>query len=309
MSSAPPKIVILLATMNGAEFLGLQLESFRAQTHSNWELLVSDDGSADSTLAIVRAFAASVPQPVTVCAGPRAGFWRNFVSLVRSDAADGDYFAYSDQDDIWKAEKLARALRWLATVPAEVPALYFTRTELIERDGKPCGLSPLFLRPPSFQNALVQNIGGGNTMVFNRAARAALRATPHDALLVSHDWWTYQVVTGVGGVAHYDPWPSLQYRQHGQNLVGSNIGLRARVVRMLALANGRVVGWNKVNIATLGAMRSRLEPANAASLDSFAGARTAAPPRRLMLLLKSGVYRQGWIENVGMYVGSLLGKL
>ena len=145
------------------------------------------------------------------------GFWQNFVSLVRSDDVDGDLFAYSDQDDVWFPEKLAKAVSWFEARPTDQPALYFTRTELIEEGGAPIGFSPLFVRAPTFQNALVQNIGGGNTMVFNRAARLALRATPADVALVAHDWWTYQVVTGIGGLAHYDPWPSLKYRQHGRN--------------------------------------------------------------------------------------------
>jgi glycosyltransferase involved in cell wall biosynthesis len=303
------KVVILLAARNGAEFLSEQLQSYSIQTHDNWELLVSDDGSTDQTVAIVRGFASRVTQRVTLREGPQQGFWRNFVSLVRADGTDGDFFAYSDQDDIWRAEKLAKAVSWLATIPAEVPALYFTRTELIERDGKPTGFSPLFRRAPSFQNALVQNIGGGNTMVFNRAARLALQATPTDAALISHDWWTYQVVTGVGGVTHYDPWPSLKYRQHWQNLVGSNIGARARLVRMLAFANGRVVMWNDVNLKVLGRMRAMLTPPNAAALDRFAQARHVSWPKRLWLVRASGVYRQSIVENVGLFVGALFGRL
>jgi glycosyltransferase involved in cell wall biosynthesis len=309
LPSTNHKVVILLATRNGAEFLSEQLQSYSIQTHDNWELLVSDDGSTDQTVAIVRGFASRVTQRVTLREGPQQGFWQNFVSLVRADGNDGDFFAYSDQDDIWRAEKLAKAVSWLATIPADVPALYFTRTELIERDGRPMGFSPLFKRAPSFQNALVQNIGGGNTMVFNRAARLALQATPTDAALISHDWWTYQVVTGVGGVAHYDPWPSLQYRQHGQNLVGSNIGARARLVRLLAFANGRVVMWNDVNIKTLGAMRSFFTPANATTVEHFTRARHSSWPIRLFLLWKSGVYRQGAVEHVGLFVGALFSRL
>ncbi|MET0678157.1 MAG: glycosyltransferase, partial [Bradyrhizobium sp.] len=214
-----PKVLILLATRNGAEFLQQQLESFSAQSYRHWELLVSDDGSTDDTRAIVERFAADVPQRVVIVHGPQQGFWQNFVALVRSEAIDADLFAYSDQDDIWFADKLTKAVDWFRTRPSDAPALYFTRTELMRGDGTPMGFSPLFTREPLFRNALVQNIGGGNTMVFNRAARAALLATPQDGIMVSHDWWTYQVVTGVGGTAHYDPWPSLRYRQHGQNIV------------------------------------------------------------------------------------------
>lgn len=309
MPSKDPKIVILLATRNGAEFLQAQLDSFRAQTYGNWELLVSDDSSTDATVEIVKRFASSVPQRVVILPGPQKGFWQNFVALVRSKEIDGDLFAYSDQDDIWFAEKLAKAVDWFSARAAESPALYFTRTELMHGDGTPAGFSPLFTRAPTFRNALVQNIGGGNTMVFNRSARLALLATPIDVELVSHDWWTYQVVTGVGGDAHYDPWPSLKYRQHGQNLVGANIGWRARMVRVTAFANGRVVSWNEVNLRVLGRMSGALTPENAGVVGLYARARRASWPMRLWLIWKSGVYRQSLVENIGLSVGALFGRI
>ncbi|WP_108513308.1 glycosyltransferase family 2 protein [Bradyrhizobium algeriense] len=309
MFPAQPKIIILLATKDGGEYLQEQLDSLRAQTYSNWELQVSDDGSTDDTIRIVRSFAESVSQRVTVRNGPRRGFWQNFMSLVRNDEIDGDLFAYCDQDDIWFPEKLARAVTWLGMHDARQPALYFTRTELIGPDGTSSGHSPLFTRPPVFRNALVQNIGGGNTMVFNREARLKLRATPVDAVLIAHDWWTYQLVTGVGGVAHYDPWPSLKYRQHDQNIIGSNIGVRARTERLLAFLNGRVVTWNDINLERLGRMRDLLTPGNAAVLRNFAAARHSRRVKRLILLWKSGVYRQNLIDNIGLFIAALLGRL
>jgi glycosyltransferase involved in cell wall biosynthesis len=309
LPSIIPKVVILLATRNGAAFLQEQLDSYRAQTYRNWELLVSDDGSTDDTIKIIEEFAKQVPQRVVVRRGPQIGFWQNFASLVRSDDVDGDLFAYSDQDDVWFPAKLAKAVRWFETRPTDQPGVYFTRTELMEEGGAPIGFSPLFVRAPTFQNALVQSIGGGNTMVFNRAARRALRATPTGVALVSHDWWTYQVVTGVGGVAHYDPWPSLRYRQHVENLVGANIGLRARLVRSTAFLGGRFVTWNDANLKMLGSIRSLLTPQNALVLDRFTQARLVAWPRRLWLLWKSGVYRQSVLENCALIVGSLLGRL
>jgi glycosyltransferase involved in cell wall biosynthesis len=309
LASMSPKVIIMLATRNGAKFLPDQLASYRAQTHSNWELLVSDDGSTDETVEIIKQFAAQISQRVVVRDGPRQGFWQNFASLVRNDDMDGDLFAYSDQDDIWFEDKLANAVSWFESRGAAMPALYFTRTELVEADGAAAGFSPIFTRPPDFRNALVQNIGGGNTMVFNRAARLALRATPVDAAMVSHDWWTYQVVTGIGGVAHYDPKPSLKYRQHGQNLVGSNIGLRARLIRLSAFATGRVVTWNEINLKVLNRMRDMLAPQNALVLDRFSRARQVMWPRRLWLIWKSGVYRQGVVDTIGLYVGALFGRL
>src|SRR5260370_25475549 len=171
------KIVILLGAFNGAEFLPEQLQSFCDQTYINWELLVSDDGSTDQTAAVIQAFAKRVPQKVTLRQGPGKRFWRNFLSMARLPDEEGDFFAYSDQDDIWLPGKLARAVDWFAEIPPDRPSLYFTRTILIDRHGKLLGYSPLFERAPSFQNALVQNIGAGYTLGFNLAPKSLLAAT------------------------------------------------------------------------------------------------------------------------------------
>lgn len=309
MSSDNPKVVILLATLNGDEYLAEQLQSFCDQSHSNWELLVSDDGSVDRTAEIVKAFAEQVPQRVTLQPGPGKGFWRNFLSLIRNKDTEGEFFAYSDQDDVWFPTKLQKAVGWLASLPDDVPALYFTRTALVGKNGKLMGFSPLFARTPSFQNALVQNIGGGNTMVFNRAARSILAAAPLDIELIAHDWWTYQMVTGVGGITRYDPWPSVKYRQHEHNLVGSNVGMRQRTLRLRAFAKGRVVTWNDTNIEALNKMRHLLTPSSVATLDQFAQARKTQLPKRLYLLWKAGAYRQSVLDNIGIVVGSLLGRV
>jgi glycosyltransferase involved in cell wall biosynthesis len=303
------KVVILLATLNGAEFLSEQLKSYADQTHPNWELIVSDDGSSDGTVELIRNFAKSFPaHPVTFLEGPRQGFCPNFLSLVRRCASDADFIAYSDQDDIWSEQKLEKALAYLTGLPADVPAVYFTRAVLIAESGEYAGLSPEFKRPPSFRNALVQNIGGGNTMVFNRAALSVLQATP-DLPIVSHDWWTYQLITGVGGIAYYDPWPSIKYRQHGSNLIGSNAGIRASTSRMRALLRGRYSEWNDANIEALTKMKPLLSPQSAVTLDYFSRSTKAGLPKRMYLVWKSGVYRQTFYEHIGLYTASIINKI
>lgn len=305
---AGQKVVILLATLNGGAFLGEQLASYSAQTHSDWELVVSDDGSADDTIAIARSFAGSIPQPVTILQGPAQGHCQNFLSMIRSHPAEGDYFAFSDQDDVWMDEKLARAIAWLQSVPADRPALYFSRTMLISEDGQFLGFSPLFARPPAFRNALVQNIGGGNTMVLNKAAHRVLAGAAH-AQPVSHDWWTYQVITGVGGLAHYDFWPSLKYRQHGQNLIGSNAGWRAGLRRLRGFLGHRFSDWNEINLAALTVVKTALTTENRFAFETFTKARRASSLRSLYLLWRSGVYRQNLLETVALYWGALLNRI
>ena len=193
-------------------------------------MIASDDGSDDETIVKLEEFARVHHGKTTIRKGPRNGVCANFLSLANDPTIDADYFAFSDQDDIWHQDKLRRALTWFATVPTNMPAMYCGRTELITIDQKSYGFSPLFTRPPAFQNALIQNLGGGNTMIFNKAAKKILEDAA-ETNVVLHDWWIYQVVSAAGGMVHYDRRPMLKYRQHPDNLIGSNLGWHNRLVR------------------------------------------------------------------------------
>ena len=260
------KVAILLATKDGAEFLPEQLQSYRDQTHSNWKIYVSDDGSSDDTRDIIDQFAGVVSQTVEQRNGPCKGFWRNFMSLALDKSIAADFFAFSDQDDIWSKEKLERAVNWLASIPETIPAVYCARTELVDRDGVSLGYSQLFTKTPSFQNALVENIGGGNTMVFNQAAKKLLEAAG-PVKMVAHDWWMYQLVTATGGIVHYDPQPCLKYRQHARNVIGSRVGLDALVHRFFALLPRRKVEANDIHINALLSVKKLLLPRNVNTLS------------------------------------------
>lgn len=301
-------VAILLATKNGERFLGEQLASYERQTISNWELHVSDDGSSDRSVSIVQHFALSQSRKVTWRDGPQQGFFRNYMSLALDESIVADFFAFSDQDDLWKEEKLDHAMKWLMSIPAEVPGLYFSRTELIDESGRHLGYSPLFANDPSFQNALVQNMGGGNTMVFNRAARRLLMDWGPVAA-VSHDWWLYQIVTGVGGAVRYDPVALVQYRQHDKNLVGANVGCQARLSRLLLMMGGRVRRWNSINLKALLAREKELLLDNQETLRRFRKARKGIWPLRPYHLYKSGVYRQSTVDQLGMYLAALFKRI
>ncbi|TKT74037.1 glycosyltransferase family 2 protein [Afipia massiliensis] len=302
------RIAILLATKDGERFLKEQLSSYARQTLNQWSLHVSDDGSSDATVHLVKRFAETQSRSVDLREGPRQGFFRNFMSLALDERIDADFYAFSDQDDIWNDDKLERAINWFKSISPDVPAVYFSRTELIDESGSHLGYSPLFERDPSFQNALVQNIGGGNTMVFNSCARRLLIRCGSVAA-VSHDWWTYQIVTAAGGKAHYDPVPSLKYRQHSGNILGANAGLRARIVRLRMMLSGRITRWNTTNLEAFRSAEEIFSRENSATLEAFSKARKAIWPLRLMYLYKSGVYRQTLVDNVGLFLAVLLKRI
>jgi hypothetical protein len=152
---------------------------------------------------------------------------------------------------VWHPEKLSAAIEHIASEssPGQLYA-YGGRTTYTDEKLKPIGLSPLFVFPRTFRNALIQSIAGGNTMVFNQATKTLLEKvglvpTP------SHDWWLYQLVTGAGGVMYYDPEPHILYRQHSAALVGGNRSVLATCVRLRKLLEGRYQKWTDCNIQSL----------------------------------------------------------
>jgi glycosyltransferase involved in cell wall biosynthesis len=310
VDEARQTVAILMCTYNGQDFLEQQLQSIAAQSHSQWKVVVSDDGSDDDTLPIIQRYQASWGRDkVSVRSGPKRGFAANFLSLVCRADIEADYFAYSDQDDVWEPAKLDTALNWLKSVPSSVPALYCSRTRLVDAQNKGIGLSQLFSKPPCFANALMQNIAGGNTMVFNAAARALLLEAGQDVQVVAHDWWTYLVITGCNGRVLYDPNPTVLYRQHETNLVGVNGSLKARLMSVRLLLAGKLIDWNDRNIDALLNLQHRLTPENREIAELFTSARQRLLLPRLVGLKRSGIYRQTWLGNLGLLIVAIFRKI
>lgn len=304
------EVAILLCTYQGERFLAEQIDSIISQTYRHWKIWVSDDGSVDGTLGILETYQEKLgDERFAVVRGPGKGFTANFLSLTCRAGMRASYYAYADQDDIWLDDKLERAVKWLASVPAGTPALYCSRTVLVDVENVEIGISPLFGRPPSFANALTQNIAGGNTMVFNAAACALIRQGGAGAPPATHDWWTYMVVTGCGGKVFYDDAPSLRYRQHGANLMGLDTSGKARLERWRLLWHGRLRRWNEANLAALDRLRDSLTEENRKILEHFSRARTRVLPLSLVELWRSGVYRQSLLSNLSMIAALVFGKM
>lgn len=306
---AAPLVAVLLCTANGETYLPQQLDSIRNQTHRNLRLVISDDGSKDGTLSVIRQFQASHgAPPLELRSGPKAGFSANFMSLACDPSIDAAYYAFSDQDDIWLPEKLTRAIDWLQGVDASVPAMYCGRTQAIDEAGRKLGLSPLFAKDPSFKNAIVQSLAGGNTIVLNRAARD-LVVSVGLVEVVAHDWWFYQLISGVDGLVLYDSEPTVQYRQHSSNIIGSNSGWKARALRVRGLFKGRFQSWNDINLQALEQVRARLTPENQRVLTQFRGIRESGLLSRLFKLQSSGIHRQTLLGNLGLLAAAMIKKI
>jgi glycosyltransferase involved in cell wall biosynthesis len=189
--------------MNGALYLSEQLESIEKQTIPV-SVLASDDGSTDETRTILETH--NIPTVLGPCEGPAA----NFFSLIQN-APVGDFYALSDQDDIWDPEKIEVGVNQLKNLKG--PALYLSSVRT--QTGKI--LTPRDNKCPEY---ILSNNAMGCTMILNRDLVNVIKAESirwSDALM--HDWWIHLLASEVGFVV-YDKNPHMTYRLHSMNHTG-----------------------------------------------------------------------------------------
>lgn len=303
------RVAILLCTYNGSKFIREQLDSIIGQTHQNWIIFVSDDGSTDTTLDIIQGYQQNYGEDkIVLLHGPNKGYAWNFITALECCGDDFDYYAFSDQDDEWMKNKLSHALNYLED-SQQKPAVYCGRTLLTNEEGVVIGLSPLFDKKPSFRNALVQSIAGGNTMVLNKLARDIVIETPKWKDIISHDWWVYILITGCGGDVYYDSSPTIKYRQHQENIVGSNLTMFARVQRIKKLMDGHFKLWNDKNLELLKPFKNRLTPENVRILSCFDNKRNASILSRIRIIFDARLYRQTFCGNIALIVAIFFKKI
>jgi len=126
---------------------------------------------------------------------------------------------------------------------------------------------------------------------------------------VVHDWWMYQIVTGAGGVVIHDDEPGLLYRQHEDNIIGSNDSWSARYKRIRLILNGTWARWTDRNIAALNACSLYLSPDNRTRLAAFQAARQMGLFKRIRQLRTIGLFRQSKGSAAMMWLAVVLGKL
>lgn len=302
-------VAVLLCTYNGSKYIRKQLNSIISQTHQNWVIFASDDGSTDSTVEILQEYQRNYGEDkIVLLHGPGHGFAWNFISALELCGEKFDYYAFSDQDDEWMENKLSLALTQLENVQHQ-PAVYCGRTLLTDEKGATIGMSPLFDKTPSFRNALVQSIAGGNTMVLNKIARDIVIETPKWHEIISHDWWIYILITGCGGVVFYDPTPTIRYRQHQENIIGSNLTMFARIERIKKLMSGHFRRWNDKNLELLKPFESKLTLENVKILSSFDNKRNANIFSRISMIFEARLYRQTFCGNIALIVAIFFNKI
>jgi glycosyltransferase involved in cell wall biosynthesis len=228
-------VSIVMATYNGERFIAAQLESLAAQTLVPYELIVSDDGSTDDTLSIVRNFSTSAPFPVQISQNnKRLGFGENFLSASR--LATGKYIAFCDQDDVWHPEKLARCVNALR---AEDALLCAHTAVLIDDASKPIGFFSNSIKTSGVWLPLTLppwGVFAGFTQVIDRSILELIdvesRGLDHISKkgLLVHDRWAYFLASTFGKTVVLAE-PFANYRQHDANLFGNKPAPLSKVLK------------------------------------------------------------------------------
>lgn len=314
-----PDILVLMATCNGATHIDRQLMSLARQTTPSWSLRIGDDGSTDATIDRIQEFSQRNPGRVEKISTPPdrglpKGIGRaaqNFLTLL---AETGDrpeaMIAFCDQDDHWYPDKLVRAVAALSS--QDGPAVYASSFQPTDERLRPQGRPATFPTGPSFANALVQGILCGNTIVANPAAAALLRQTAGGAIAAgvpSHDWWIYQIAAGSGATIIVDPKPTLDYVQHGGNLIGLHRGLASRIARKRLLQNGTYRNWLNANERALETAADILTPAARQMMQAFAEARRSAPRVTAARIRSLGLHRQTRAGTLALWLAARRGWL
>lgn len=214
-----------MSVYNGSRFLREQLDSIISQQDVNFKIIIRDDGSTDNSLAVLEDFKEreGLNGKIHIIRGKNFGWKESFRSLIDYAAAhcqDSEYYAFSDQDDIWLPEKLNRACSFLEGNDT-IPALYYSNLSFYQ-DGIDKGIIDRTSAVPTFKNALARNYATGCTIVFNKALLNIL-AKDKPGFEIPHDYWAYMVAVLTGKVFP-DTESFILYRQHDSNQIGSRNG-------------------------------------------------------------------------------------
>ena len=223
------KVTILLAAYRGAAYVGAQIESVLKQDCGDWFLILSDDG--EDTADVLDFYARSYPDRIVHHrSGRRFGSaQKHFMYLIGRFGGEAPYTMCADQDDIWHPDKVRKTLAAMEAAEADAggPIPCLVHTDLRVVDGQLQEMDPSFMHFSkidgtrlAFHQLLVQNVVTGCTMMINRPLAALAARGENEPAMLMHDWWIALTASALGR-AVFLPEATMDYRQHGGNVVGA----------------------------------------------------------------------------------------
>lgn len=210
------------------ELLAVQIDSIRAQSHSDWVCVVSDDASGPRAVAAIEAAPEGDPRFVLSRSERRLGFYRNFERALSLLPQGPELVALADQDDRWHPDKLEALVAGLGAA-----RLVHSDARIVDRGG--VVISPTYWtgRRPNqgdLASLLVANTVTGAASLFRRELLQWALPFPELPGRPYHDHWLAALALARGEIAYLDR-PLYDYVQHGGAVlghVGDGTGNRAR---------------------------------------------------------------------------------
>ena len=216
------KVDILLATYNGEKYLREQIDSILNQTHTEFRLLISDDGSTDGTIEILKEYKEKDGRIDVFFQENNLGVVKNFEFLL--EKVEAKYYMFSDQDDIWKETKIEKSLNKIE----EGFDLVYSDLEVVDENlnvtyssyWKLKGIYNKIKKYNNFESLYLNNFITGCTMISKKELINSFMPLPNTSKFVLHDYWISLIISQNGKIAYIEE-PLIKYRQHKNNKVGS----------------------------------------------------------------------------------------
>ncbi len=215
------RVLVLLSSYNGEKYIKEQIFSILNQEEVDVHLIIRDDGSKDGTCSVIESFKDT---RISLIKSNNIGCIDSFSCLVKEALKfidEYDYFAFSDQDDIWLANKLIAGVNKLSKLnDCTVPQLYGCNMNIVDENNnfiRKCHKADLTMRKGVL---LIDSRIPGCGMVFNREAVKLYSLNPPKGGLY-HDHWMLLIGLFFGKVL-YDSKPYINYRQHANNVLGAH---------------------------------------------------------------------------------------
>lgn len=215
-----------MSSYNGEKYIREQIDSILAQQGVNIKLLVRDDGSTDSTCDILKEY--ENKKLLEVIYGENVGVIKSFLTLV-DECNRADYYAYSDQDDVWMPDKLVTGVTQLKKNDEDIPLLYCSALQRVDEKLEYQDVQSFRGLKTNIYSALVRERLAGCTFVFNNLLRELLNGSSKLNINYSHDSWTLLMCYACGGKVVFDKTPHILFRRYGTNVSVDGGSIKKRI--------------------------------------------------------------------------------
>lgn len=239
MSDKKPTVLVLMSTYNGDKYVEDQINSILVQKSVDVDLFIRDDGSTDRTIDILETYTQSHTNIIYV-RGENQGPSKSFMELLYKADSNYDYYAFSDQDDVWNENKLIKAIEAIELHHSSNgnPFLYYSALLTFDDCS---GVKRLVKneREYSFEESLLKSFYPGCTMVFNTETLLLIQSIRRPKTVIMHDLFVVQLMMSTNHVIFYDENSYINYRIHGNNVSVRPKRVTGRVKRIVKIVKGQ----------------------------------------------------------------------